>query len=47
MTATIDSDLFLLCDKLWRLDNNTVDENSSISSLIHMCWLPSASACGQ
>ena len=26
---------------------NTVEENFSVSSLIRMCWLPSARACGQ
>ena len=27
--------------------DNTVEENSSVFSLIQMCWLPSARACGQ
>jgi len=27
--------------------DNTVEENSNIFSIIQMCWVPSARACGQ
>ena len=39
--------LLLFVCKVQDSVDNTVEENSSVFSLIQMHWLPSATACGQ